>query len=113
MLRFSKHLLAVGAASMALLFGSVAAEAATLKVHNDTEETISYLYVSPTWAGDFRAVDQALDNYQYIRPGQEWLINFTGGGQCNFDLRAVFTDGQSIERDDADLCGDPTWTISE
>jgi len=91
-----------------------AADAASIKVKNDTSKTLTALYVSPSWASRWRSADQHL--LYNVPPEYVASIEFAGGNDCDFDLYARMSDGSYAERDDVNLCvGDDsfTWTLTD
>jgi hypothetical protein len=61
-----------------------------------------------SWGRDRLAKDDV------IMPGyQTWFDLRDGTGECLFDLRAEFSDGEVAESFDIDLCTNHEWTLSE
>jgi len=111
MLHQLKKLVLPAAFSLSFLLVAASANAASLNVHNLSSKAVMLLYISPAWADDFRVVDEQLGINDYIMPGDTMSFEFAGGNQCEFDLRAVFTDGTSLEHYGADLCSIGNWWI--
>ena len=105
--------LAAAIAIAAAVCAPLAANAATFHVRNQTSRTIAYIYASPSENSAFSYSDEMLASNQYIHPGETWRFEFTGGDDCVFDLRAVFTDGMMVTRYGTDFCAynSPVWTL--
>jgi|GEM_PF-5144493 len=97
----------------AALCAPLAANAAAFHVRNLSNTPIAYLLVSPADSPRFDPyLDEMLGSSQYIRPGQTWDFEFRAGDNCEFDMRAIFTDGSRATHYDVDFCdGTPTWTL--
>jgi hypothetical protein len=112
-MNYLKKLFAPVALSICTLLASATANAASLNVHNDTDMPLASLYISPSWSDIF---DTDLLGNRYIAPGESAYIEFQGGGDCTFDLRAVFVDGSEAVPFDhygVDLCNITDWHITE
>jgi hypothetical protein len=105
-----KKLLTTAILPVCLLLAGGAADAATLNVHNLTSKPVALLFISPTWANNFRLVDEWLGD-DYIMPGENAPVQFSGGNDCNFDLRAVFVDGTNVDHYGVDLCEADNWYL--
>ena len=109
-----RSLLRVLAASVAaLVVGStVPADAYPpydLTIINDTNSTMVSFYATSTrwdgWGDD-------LFGYDTLEPGEQWKRNLADGyGTCVFDLKAVFADGDEVERRAFNVCNATYWRI--
>lgn len=107
---FTKPLIAALAVSAALAGTSTGALAADrwVKIFNNTSTTVYRFYASPnntnSWGQDRLGRKQ-------IPSGYNSTINLNGaGGGCIFDIRAEFTDGDSLEKYGINVCGGYTIT---
>jgi hypothetical protein len=72
------------------------------RIHNHSGANIVRLYVSDSrhrnWEEDVMGRD-------ILRPGEDTNINFNGPvNRCLFDIKAIFSDGNSAEKHNVNLC---------
>lgn len=112
-MNYVKKLFAPMALSICALLACAAANAATLNVYNDTDMPMAFLYISPAWSDTFH--HDLLGN-DYIAPGESAQVEFQGGEDCKFDLRAVFFVNHHLvplDHYNVDLCRITDWHIAE
>lgn len=103
MMQFARRAF-IGAAVLALAAGSALAQQydRRMVVHNNTSETIMYLYSTNTgtadWGGDILGSS-------VIPSGEAIMVDFNdGSGYCRMDIRAEFADGSSAEVRRVNVC---------
>ena len=94
----------LGVAILAVAAGSVVAQQydRRMNVHNNSSQTIMYLYSTNTgtndWGGDILGSS-------VIQAGQTILVDFNdGSGYCRMDIRAEFADGTAAEARRVNVC---------
>ena len=89
----------------------VAAQAASVKIENDTDTRIEKVYISPSYADTFDRHDYMGDNT--IGSEETWVIQWLAGDVCHWDFRVVFSNGQRATSLGNDLCEipDPIWKV--
>lgn len=99
-----KIALAAGLAT-ALLAGATAAHAGEdrhVKIINETDHTMVRFYASNVAA---KSWEEDILGETVLKPGQDVRINIDdGSGHCLYDFRAVFDDGQSLEKHNINVC---------
>ncbi|MDX2336631.1 hypothetical protein [Brevundimonas vesicularis] len=96
-------------AAMATLTLGVAAPASAgagadrrVRIINDTRVTMTQFYASSVDADDWE--EDILGN-DVLRPGRSVRINIDDGtGECYFDFKAVFADGDVLVRERINVC---------
>jgi hypothetical protein len=96
-----RALIAIGA-TVALCAAPALAAQQDFELHNKSGHTINNIYVSPTsedhWGSDILGQDTLGD-------GETLQIGFDRGeSECNWDVKATFTDGTSAEVRGVDFC---------
>ncbi|MEE2949852.1 MAG: hypothetical protein VYD57_01170 [Pseudomonadota bacterium] len=92
------------------LGGPAFAEDLAFTVVNDTSSTVVEFYVSPVDTDDWEEnmVSSA------VAPGDEVTATIADGRSvCDYDIRAVFEDGEEAESRDVNLCDLGTFTLHE
>src|SRR5262245_1809202 len=79
-------------------------------VHNHTDYTMRYFYASNTgrtgWEEDILGSSVVLS-------GDSIHININDGtGRCRFDMKAVFSNGMDVIRQDVNVCAVSNWYIN-
>lgn len=89
----------------ALLLASTAASASEdrhVKIINETDHTMVRFYASNVAA---KSWEEDILGDSTVRPGQDVRINIDdGSGHCLYDFRAVFDDGQTLEKHNINVC---------
>lgn len=80
---------------------------ADLIVENLTDDSICFLYVSPTESSDWG--DDQLGESTVVDPGDSWSVYEIPTG--TYDLRAEMCEGDFVEEDNVLLDEEYTWTI--
>jgi hypothetical protein len=110
--RFADYMRLLAFATVFVLSMTVIAEAASVKIENDTGRQIDHVYISPaaaeTWGHD------QLGKQQVVAPGEIWRFSFVSGNICSWDLRITFHDGKHHTVRHQNICqfADPIWRIS-
>lgn len=108
--------LRVSLAAMALAIAgtwTVPASAADrrVKIINETNYTIVRFYGSNAGADSWQ--EDVLGD-DVIKPGGSVMVNFDdGSGYCKFDFKAVFSDGDTVEKRGIDVCETSVYRITE
>jgi hypothetical protein len=87
------------------------AENRKVKIINETSYTVVRFYGSnagaESWQEDVLGDD-------VIKPGGSVTVNFDdGSGYCKFDFKAVFSDGDVVEKRGIDVCEVAVYRITE
>jgi hypothetical protein len=97
----------------ASLFGATSAQAEDrhVRIINETSHTIVRFYASNTartsWEEDILGDD-------VVPPGDDVNINVDdGSGHCKFDFKAVFDNGQSLIRQNVNVCQVSSYRYTE
>lgn len=82
-----------------------------VNIVNETSFTIVEFYASnvsvDVWEEDILGAD-------VLDPGQSVLINIDDGSEyCEYDIRAVFSDGEEVVRNALNVCEVGTFTFTE
>ena len=110
-MRISSLLAALGAAGLLLL----AAEAATaanrhVDTVNKTGMAIKHFYASTTGTDE---CEEDILGRDVIEHGETFDINIDdGSGACRYDFKAVFENGQSLVRNNVNVCQISTFTYT-
>jgi hypothetical protein len=89
---------------------SVYAETIEFTIKNDTEDTITELYVSPSDDDDW---GEDLLGDEELEPGDSIDIAIDDESEeCEYDIQAVFEDDSVEEDEEVDLC-DATYTFED
>jgi len=79
-----------------------ASENRKVKIINETSYTIVRFYGSNAGANEWQ--EDVLGD-DVVKPGGSVMVNFDdGSGYCKFDFKAVFSDGDSVEKRGIDVC---------
>jgi hypothetical protein len=104
-------LLLAGAVIASTFSAPAFAEDLVFALNNKTNGALTEFYASPVnvgnWEDDILGAD--------VLPAGE-SVNITiadGRAVCEYDLRSVFEDGQTVERKNLNLCETGSYTISE
>lgn len=103
MLKLAKRAL-IGAAILAMAGGAAMAQQYNrmVRVHNETDQTIVYLYSTNTGTNDWGEDILGADT---IGAGRTILVDFDdGSGYCRMDIRAEFADGSEAELRRVNVC---------
>lgn len=81
-----------------------------VRIINDTGQTIQYFYASRvgvnSWEEDILGQDVLVD-------GDDFTANIDDGSRaCRYDFKAVFSNGQSLERYNINVCEITTYTYT-
>lgn len=93
-----------------LMTETALADKANFWVHNDSNATITRLYVSEstrdTWDNDILGSD-------VLESGASVQVTFgnTSPNACFYDILAVFSDGQTVEDYQVDVCSNNGYTF--
>lgn len=105
MMKFARRAV-IGAAVMAMMAGAAVAQDynRVMTVHNNTSETIVFLYSTNSdtadWGGDILGSD-------VIESGDSIVVDFDdGSGACEMDIRAEFSDGSEAELRSINVCAE-------
>lgn len=103
MMKFARRAM-IGAAVMAMMAGAAVAQQynRVMTVHNNTSETIMYLYSTNTGTADWGSDILGSD---VIPAGEAIVVDFDdGSGYCRMDIRAEFADGSEAEVRRVNVC---------
>ncbi len=82
-----------------------------IRITNDTSYSLTQLYGSNVGADDWE--EDVLGN-RVLKPGQSVTVNFDDGScYCNFDFKAVFSDGTSTIKRRYNVCESSGWRIHD
>lgn len=96
-------------AAVLLLSGTAMADVQDFTLENSTGDTIDQVYVESSKSDEWG--DDVLDR-DVLEDGDTVDVSFDGyGGQCTFDMKAVYTDGETVVWGDLDLCNLSTLTL--
>ncbi|MFD0936572.1 hypothetical protein ACFQ12_15495 [Methylobacterium trifolii] len=103
-----------GAACAALLLAATASGAAAANRHvdivNKTGMDIKHFYASTTGTDDW---EEDILGRDVISDGETFDINLDDGtGKCKYDFKAVFENGQSLVRNNINVCQISTFTYN-
>jgi hypothetical protein len=110
-MRATTHRLSIGLAVAALFpIGSAAAQDYRMVVTNGTNLPIEYFYYSEcrmnNWLGD------RLGSNEVISPGGSRVFDmFDSIRDCCRDMRAKFTNGQTREKMNVNVCREADWVV--
>ncbi len=80
-----------------------------VEIINDTNTTLTHLYVSNANAEYWGADDL---REQVLEPGHSITLDIDDGfGECKFDFKGKFADGDESEKFDIDVCTISTFTF--
>lgn len=110
-----KHLragLAIVVAGASLLAATQAsAEDRRVRIINETRHTIVKFYASNVSATDW---EEDILGQDVLEPNQSVVINVDdGSGYCLYDFKAVFDDGDELEKKRIDVCKIETYRYTE
>jgi hypothetical protein len=91
-------------ASMALVFAVTSAAFAgkqDFSLENQTGYQIEQVYVSSVHSDNW---EEDVLGRRYLDDGERVNIHFQGGGGCMYDLKVVYSDGDTSEWEDFNLC---------
>ena len=88
------------------------AQAASVKIENDSGRQIDHVYISPA-AAERWGYDR-LGAQQVNEPAEVWRFNFVAGNVCIWDIRVTFHDGRHHTIRHQNICNyvDPVWRIT-
>jgi hypothetical protein len=92
----------------ALVAGPALAQDVTFTLVNSSGVDMTELYARAVGAADWE--DNILAGGT-LPTGNEGAVTIAGAGVCDFELRMVFADGDTLE-DSANLCTNPSYTIN-
>ena len=101
------------AASLLSVAGIAAAAAEDLvfTLDNETSADLTEFYTSPVNVNDWESDVLGAD---VLPAGSAIEITIADGRtQCNYDMKFVFTDGTTLEKDGVDLCNLDTYTLTD
>ncbi len=107
-----RALFSAAAVSAALVGGAGAARAEDLvfMLDNQSSYAVVEFYASPTDVNDW---EEDILGRDVLPSGQATRVTIGDGrSQCDYDLRIVFEDGDSIE-DSANLCDTGSYTVTD
>ena len=82
-----------------------------ITIVNRTFDYVVKFLASPVYSGVFnRKRDQYMRGV-VLAPGGRVKVNINFGDYCHYDLRAILSDGTTIERDDFNVCKKSSWTV--
>ncbi len=82
-----------------------------VRIKNDTSYYILAFYASNTSRTDW---EEDILGDEIITPYTAAVINIDdGSGYCLYDLKAVFADGETVERHDVNVCETTEWRLYE
>ncbi|HEY8314711.1 MAG TPA: hypothetical protein VIG51_11155 [Candidatus Baltobacteraceae bacterium] len=89
-----------------------AAQAASLKIENETDTPIYKVYISPSSYTSFDLHDYLGDNI--IESSETWVVQWRAGDICHWDFRVIFRNGQRATSYGNNLCvlNDPIWHVT-
>ncbi len=112
----SKKIRAVMAAAVLIgsslvAVSSASAEDRRVRIINETNHTIVRFYASNVSQNDW---EEDILGRDVLRPGQSVVINVDdGSGYCKYDFKAVFDDGDSLVRNNVDVCKISSYRYTE
>ena len=110
LLRYLTTTLAVSIAAVTVNLNSALAGQQDFIVRNETGTDIVRLYVSTSNTNDW---EEDVLGRDVLESGGATRINFSDSAQgCYHDLKAVFRDGEIIERQDINLCELRSYTFT-
>lgn len=97
--------------SFAVLAGPASAADRRVEISNDTSYTIVEFYASnvgeKAWEEDILGRDM-------LAPGESVVINIDDGtGHCLYDFKAVFEDGDELEKGRINVCEIETYSYTD
>lgn len=97
---------------IALSMQTARADKRNFTVVNKTGSPITHLYVSKSNTQDWE--DDILGR-SVLDSGESTEVSFSGysNGECHFDIRAEFDDGEAAEGYKVNLCETDTYTFTE
>lgn len=106
-----RSLLTLGAAACLAAAAPAFAEPRPVRIVNDTRHAIVRFYASTVGAGSWEA--DLLGAYR-LSPGQSVTIDLDdGSGECLYDFKAVFDDGDEVVKAGIDVCGIEAYRYTE
>ena len=103
--------LAIMVATTALTPGMASAEDRRVRVINETRHIIVRFYASNVNATSW---EEDILGQQVLKPGQSVVMNIDdGSGYCLYDFKAVFDDGDALERKRIDVCKISSYRYTE
>ena len=103
--------LAIMVATTALTPGMASAEDRRVRVLNETRHIIVRFYASNVNATSW---EEDILGQQVLKPGQSVVMNIDdGSGYCLYDFKAVFDDGDALERKRIDVCKISSYRYTE
>jgi len=98
----------------ALLAGSTGARASEdrhVKIINETDHTMVHFYASNVAA---KSWEEDILGDSVLKPGDDVRINIDdGSGHCLYDFRAVFDNGQALEKHNVNVCEISSYRYTE
>jgi hypothetical protein len=87
---------------LAVASGASASEDRHVKIINETDHTMVRFYASNVAAKSWQ---EDILGDSVLKPGQDVRINIDdGSGHCLYDFRAVFDDGNALEKHNVNVC---------
>ena len=103
--------LAVMIATTALTPGMASAEDRRVRIINETNHIIVRFYASNVNATSW---EEDILGDSVLKPGQSVVVNIDdGSGYCQYDFKAVFDDGDALERKQIDVCKISSYRYTE
>ena len=106
--------LTIAAAALAIAgtwASPASAENRRVKIINETSYTVVRFYGSNAGADSWQ--EDVLGD-DVIKPGGSVTVNFDdGSGYCKFDFKAVFSDGDTVEKRNIDVCEFGVYRLTE
>jgi hypothetical protein len=105
--KFAKYATGFGAAALALVLALASVSPASaqdrrVNIHNSTSYTIVHFYASNVTRDNWE--EDILGQY-VLNPGGSVMVNVDdGSGQCLFDFKAVFDDGDEAVKNGVNVC---------
>jgi len=91
--------------------GALAAENRHVTIINHTKHTITHFYASNTGTNDW---EEDILGKDELGRGESIDIDIDDGtGKCKFDFKAVFADGDSLEKSNINVCEIESYEYTE
>lgn len=96
---------------LAMAGAASAAENRHVEIVNHTKHTITHFYASNTGSNDW---EEDILGKDELAPGESIDIDIDDGtGKCKFDFKAVFADGDSLEKSNINVCEIESYEYTE
>lgn len=102
---------AVAAFAGLAVAGTASAADRHVEIINHTKHTISHFYASNTGSNDW---EEDILGKDELAPGESVSVDIDDGtGKCKFDFKAVFDDGDSLEKSNINVCEIESYEYTE